>query len=65
VGGETSPPAPVPFARPFRIPLIAIFAGGSAPVRLPAVQPGEYRIAKRVYVGSRPRWLFASLTIFA
>lgn len=61
--GSADPPAPVVVAGPWA--RISVGLGGEAPrpVRLPDVAPGAYRLAKRVRVGGRSRWLFAPLSI--
>lgn len=64
--GGGDPPAAVAVGGPgVAIPAIGVIGGAPQPVRLPQVTPGAYRIAKRVSLGARSRWLFSDLTITA
>jgi len=55
--------APVPFGAKFAVTAIGLVAGRARTVLLPDVEPGLYRIAQRVSIGSRGKWLFANLMI--
>lgn len=56
-------PTAAPFGEPFSVPAIGLVGGASRPLRLPAVEPGPYRLAKRIFVGPAQRWLLADLTV--
>ena len=58
--GELTPAGDQPTGR---TRLIGFSGEKSRLVRLPLVEPGQYRIAKKVLVGSRRQWLYANLTI--
>ena len=57
----TRVPDPLPVGSGVRA--IGLPAGRAFPVRLPIVDPGQYRIAKEVNIGGRQRWLFAPISI--
>lgn len=63
--GDAEPPPPVAFGPPFAHVDPAYLAGIGHPVRLPDIAPGRYRLADRVWVRGRPRWVAAPLTIAA
>lgn len=64
--GGGDPPAPVAVGDPgFAVPAIAVIGGTPQRVRLPGVEPGAYRLAKRISLGSTSRWVVSDLTILA
>jgi hypothetical protein len=64
LAGVRTPPAPVAVGTPgYAVPAIGFTGESIRLVQLPLVTPGQYRVAKQVSVGSRRRWLFASLRI--
>lgn len=56
-------PTAAPFGDPFPVPAIGFVAGAPQRLRIPEVEPGRYRLAKRILTGGHGRWLVADLTI--